>query len=94
MIMGIISIALMLLCCILLIKNYVTYNQHTKISNAIFAYNMYLIINGDYCIGNNSVNYDDMESYESTLFRLWDWGCTRILPKEKFEIIKPYLKKG
>ena len=34
------------------------------------------------------------ESYTETLFRLWDWGYTRILPEKEYEIIKPYLQKG
>jgi hypothetical protein len=25
--------------------------------------------------------------------RFWDWGYTRILPKEDFELIKPYLEE-
>lgn len=40
----------------------------------------------------NDVDYDDMENYVVTLWRLWDWGYTRILPKDKFEIIKPYIE--
>ena len=39
-----------------------------------------------------SVDYDDKEDYDKTFWRLWDWGHTRILPKDKFEIIKPYIK--
>jgi hypothetical protein len=38
--------------------------------------------------------FNDIEPFERTVFRLWDWGYKRILPKDKFEIIKPYLKKG
>jgi hypothetical protein len=49
------------------------------------------------CIENHNysylVDYNDEESYEKTLFRLWDWGYTRILPKDKFEIIKPYIDR-
>lgn len=33
-----------------------------------------------------------MEDFDKTLFRLWDWGYKNILPKEDFELIKPYLK--
>lgn len=40
------------------------------------------------------VDYNDAEPYGKTLFRLYDWGCTRILPKEKYEIIKPYIKES
>lgn len=34
-----------------------------------------------------------MESFVRTLFRLWDWGYTRILPEEYFELIKPYFEE-
>lgn len=47
-----------------------------------------------YCTENRitlAVSFDDMESYPKTFFRLWDWGYTEILPKEKFEIIKEYI---
>jgi hypothetical protein len=42
---------------------------------------------------NFKVNYDDMESYDETLFRLFDFGYKNILPKEKYDIIKPYINK-
>lgn len=35
----------------------------------------------------------DLEEFDETLNRFWDWGCKRILPPDKFEIIEPYLKK-
>lgn len=34
----------------------------------------------------------NMETYVGTWSRLWDWGYTRILPEEDFELIKPYIK--
>lgn len=34
---------------------------------------------------------NSMESFERTLFRIWDWGYENILPKEDFEWIKPYI---
>lgn len=36
---------------------------------------------------------DAVESYAKTLFRFWDWGYKNILPKEDFELIKPYIKE-
>ena len=38
------------------------------------------------------VKCSDMEPVEETVKRWWDWGRKRILPADKFEIIKPYLK--
>lgn len=66
------------------------YQNQMRILNAIRDY-------GSECIWTNKpilVDFDEMEPLERTFFRFWDWGCTRILPAEKFEIIKPYIKKG
>lgn len=38
--------------------------------------------------------YNAIEPYEVTFLRLWDWGYTRIVDEETFELIKPYIKKG
>lgn len=75
-------------CCIIMIfKANHTYKMHNIIDDAISFYNVR-------CIDNNTtslVDYEDAESFESTMLRLYDWGYKRILPKEKFEIIKPYI---
>lgn len=71
------------------IKNDVTYRHHKMIGNAIYAYNMRMILYGG--SGESQVGYDDMESYNETFLRFWDWGPTRILSPEKYEIIKPYI---
>lgn len=71
------------------IKNENTYRQHAKIDNAILRYQLC-------CIKKKVkplVNYSDVERYAVTLRRLWDWGYTNILPKEKFELIKPFIKE-
>lgn len=70
-----------------IIKNEVTYKHHDKLDKAIYRYKMV-------CICNRTkyfVDHDDMENYNRTLYRFWDWGYTRIIPKEKFEIIKMYI---
>lgn len=69
----------------LLIKNANTFNNHIKIVKGIYNYRINYIY--------PEVDYDDMEDYDKTLWRLWDWSYKRILPKEKFEIIKPYIGK-
>ena len=78
-------------CFIIAIKNCVTYKMHSKIGAAIFQYNMFHITSRDF-EKYRLVDYTDMESYEATLFRIWDWGYKRILPPEKFELIKPFIK--
>jgi hypothetical protein len=73
-----------------LIKNEFTYRSHMIISEAIYEYNDHLINEGRY--HQSKVTFVDMESYEATQKRFWDWGYTRILPPEKFELIKPFIK--
>lgn len=41
---------------------------------------------------NNSF-YDTEESFNSTVFRIWDWGNTRIVPPDVYQKIKPYIDK-
>jgi hypothetical protein len=60
------------------------------LSDAIHMYHRDMIIQGEFV--NFKVDYDDMESYDETLFRLFDFGYENILPKEKYEIIRPYIK--
>lgn len=76
---------------ILLLKNENTYKQHKIILQAIYNYRIDLHSKGIHY--EIRVNYDDMESYNKTFYRLWDWGYKNILPPDKFELIKPYIKK-
>ena len=71
-----------------LIKNEVTYRRHRTIAMAIYEYELY-------CLDHDlqvKVTYNDMESYDDTFKRFWDFGLTRILPKEKFDIIKWFIE--
>lgn len=76
---------------VLSFKNTNTAKNHIKILNAIMDYQ-------NDCVQKNmfkearDVSFEDKEDYNNTFWRLWDWGYTRILPKDKFEIIKPYIK--
>lgn len=72
----------------LFFKNDNTYNQQIKILAAIRDYGIDCIHKGK----QPMVDYDDVEKYDSTLYRFWDWGYKNILPKEKYEIIKSYIK--
>ena len=89
MIFTIILTIAMIFLFILLIKNEITCKHQNKIVHAIYLYGIQCIKEGK----EPQVDYRDMEDYDKTLFRLWDWGYTNILPKEKFEIIKPYINK-
>lgn len=80
-----------LACIVAGIRNVFTYKNHTIIDTAIFLYQMDLINDNVY---EFDVSCGDEESYESTLKRWWDWGYERILPPEKYEIIKPYISRA
>lgn len=75
---------------LIMLRNTVACNQRTIIIDAIHRYH-YDLIEQD--IFTYVVEYSDMESYGKTLWRLWDWGCKRILPSDKYEIIKQYIKR-
>lgn len=81
----------LILCGIAIEKNMNTYDNHDKIDEAIYKYKSICIQNHDWD-ALYRVEYKDTEHYMKTFWRLWDWGYTRILPKDKFEIIKPYIK--
>lgn len=80
-----------ILCEIAIVKNINTYNNHDKIGEAIYKYKLICIQNHDWD-ALHRVEYKDVEDYMKTFWRFWDWGYTRILPKDKFEIIKLYIK--
>ena len=72
---------------LLLIKNENAYKNYIIIIEAIGEYQID-------CVRNKIIpfmDFDDMKSYYTTIFRLTDWGYRNILPKDKFEIIKPYI---
>ena len=85
-VLGVLILALVM-CLVMLVKNEVTLRHHLRLNSAIYTRHIWHIQHGLPL----DVDYDDMESYEKTLFRLWDWGYTRILPPDKFELIKPFL---
>lgn len=80
---------LMVICIFFLIKSCNTYAKRKSIINAIYSYQIERYKAGLPC---DDVDYTDIEPYEKTLCRLWDWSNKRILPNEKYEIIKKYLK--
>lgn len=85
-------------CVVAIIKNDITYRNQGIILEAIFDYKIDMIDkarkNGTIMDGvKYEVDYSDMEDYNSTLWRIFDWGYENILPSDKFEIIKPYIHK-
>ena len=82
----------MLFCAFMLVKVNNAGKNQKYIANAIFRYNVDLIHRNfvNYLDGGQ-ISYTTMESFGRTLWRLWDWGYTRIVDKETFEKIKPYI---
>lgn len=85
----VIAIMGLLYCALALIKNENTYKNRMIIAHAIFRYHSALILSER--ADDISVSYDDMEPYDDTFKRWWDWSYTRLLPSEKFELVKPYI---
>lgn len=79
----------LLLSIVMLFKNHNTFKNHNKVSKAIYNYNAYVIWN-EKEFENELIEYDCMESYDKTLFRLYDWGCQRIVSKDVYEKIESY----
>lgn len=75
----------------MLAKNENTHKNRLIIINAIHDYYCYRIDLGEDPFAH--VNYSDMEDYDKTLNRLWDWGYENILPPGKFEVIKHFIKE-
>jgi hypothetical protein len=84
-----ICIAGLIFCIVMMIKNEFAHKNRIKILIAIRDYKMHCATYYE----PEEVDWADMEHYDKTLYRLWDWGCTRILPKEKYEIIEPFIEK-
>ena len=74
----------------LVAKNENAYRNQSIISYAIYLYRLDMLHHDS----EHEVDFDDVESYMATFTRLWDWGYTRILPLEKYEIIKPYIEEA
>ena len=73
------------------IKSLLSLYYHNKILDAILNYKLTNLDNL-LAYDMSKVDFDDTEDIARTIFRIWDWGYKRILPKDKLEIIKPYIK--
>lgn len=71
----------------MILKNCRTFYVRSKIITAIWYYRI-----DNLTQYNHYIDYNYMESYNKTLFRLWDWGCKRIVPKEIYNRIKDYIE--
>lgn len=79
-------LVIIVLMAVLTVKNFNALEQRSVIINAIFGHDIGVKV-------YEQIGFDIMEPYEKTLFRIWDWGYTRIVPPEVFEKIKPYIER-
>lgn len=88
---NVICYALIVFGVVLFIRTNVAYRNQTIIGDAVLAYSIDMI-NRD-MFEAIEVRFRDIEPFERTMFRLWDFGYTRLLPPDKFEIIRPYIEE-
>ena len=85
-----ISVTCMIVCGI---RNNITYRNQMIILNAIYLYN-------DDCIRSSQllsdcmIDYSEMEDYDQTYNRWFDWGYTKILPADKYYLVEPYIEEA
>lgn len=71
-------------------RNDLTFKNRNIIIDAITRYRLSHILSSEM----SEVCFEDMENYSTTLLRLTDFGYTNILPKDKYELVKPYIGGG
>lgn len=74
---------------LILARTFTVGANHFYISNAILAYKLDCIHSRhtiDY-----TIHFDDMESFETTWWRMWDWSNKRILDYAQYLKIRPYI---
>lgn len=72
----------------MLIRIVIMAYKYILIQDAIYKYRMYCIKHWE----KANVDFGDMVKFSDVFLNLAKWRYTDILPKEKFEIIKPYMK--
>ena len=78
-------------CNIMLVKTEVTSKHLNMLLEATHAYNLDCI---DRDALDEMLNYFDIfPTYDSVLYRLFDWGYDNILPKEVMDKIRPFIKE-
>jgi hypothetical protein len=62
-----------------------------KVVDAICDLHIDMIRHDEYY--NYPVTYDDIRPLVVTIFMIWNWGYTSVIPKDKLRILRPYMKK-
>ena len=79
-------------CLIMLVRINVASKNQKKILKAIYEYGKTQILLGNYAEADNALNfYDQMESLDKTMWRIWDYSYKNIVPEEIYTKIKPFI---
>lgn len=83
-----VCVLMFMFCVMMLVKCFNTHKNRKIISNAILAYQLAMIDSDD---DDLEVFYSDMEDFDASLGRFWDWGYKNMLPPDKFKVIEPFI---
>ena len=84
-----IVLVLVFIICYFISKKSNTTSKRQDVIYAIYLYNLECMAEEE----DIRVTYYDMEDYSKTYWRIFDWGYKKMLPADKYEIIKPYIQK-
>lgn len=87
----ILILLVMIHCIVMLVKIEVTGKYFDMLLEAAHAYNLDCIERGT--IAEIYNYFDIFPSFDTVLFRYFDWGYENILPKEVMEKIRPFIKE-
>ena len=72
----------------MIIRTQIISYKYSMLLDAIYKYRIYCIKHWD----KPNVEFDDMPHFKELILNLAKWRYTDIISKEKFELIKPYMK--
>lgn len=82
------AIAALLIIGVLFIARAITVGvYHIRMADAIYVYQL----DCRRTDRDAEVWQEDKESYEDTYRRWWDWSDHRILPEDKYRLVRPYI---
>ena len=91
--MKVLTIIIAVLVILVIIRMEVTYRNRSHVSNDIFNYQTWCVNSGN-VDKLFDVDFDDMEEWSDTFFRITDWGHDYILPEDKQHILDIYRNDG
>ena len=83
-----INVFILIAMVILYFKNKNTYKNHMILLNAIAKHNCAAMLD-DQC--DKRIDYGCIESYNKTLFNLFDWGYKNLVPRDVYKRIEPFI---